>query len=386
MQWREGAARLRFSSPKEVSGAGGDGSPFLAACLLQAMRRGEDLRIDAPVSPRLLAAAEEVQTIYRSWAPSLRRAEVTAENGSLPRNPPPGFGCFFSRGVDSMFSAAAERPERFTHLVFIADLDPINDDGTRAEEIRQARAAAELLGKPLVVAGTNLRRMADRVVDWADLLGAGLSAVGMCLDGGIGRVLIPAGSNWATLGPSGSNPVLDHLFSTESLAVEHAGMGLDRHEKVAWLAERRPELLPYLKVCYRENRPDNCGRCRKCLRTMVALEAAGALERASGFPSEIDVRLIRDMRLPDLTLRLFWLHTAEALHSAGRLPEVRDAIYHALRRSAKPALRERLRARWARSRGRPPEHDANVSRSNILFFRNQTNAALAVLRTGRPEP
>jgi hypothetical protein len=56
---RAGESRLGFRVPAELRAPGGDGSPFLAAFLLQAMRLGEDLAIEAPVSARLLAGVAE---------------------------------------------------------------------------------------------------------------------------------------------------------------------------------------------------------------------------------------------------------------------------------------------------------------------------------------
>ena len=46
-----------------------------------------------------------------------------------------------------------------------------------------------------------------------------------------------------------------------------------------------------LKVCFYEDRSDNCGSCSKCLLTMLALEAAGARDHATAFPAEIDLWL-----------------------------------------------------------------------------------------------
>jgi hypothetical protein len=50
VRWSGGQGRLRFEVPPELSGPAEDGSPFLATCLLHAMRRHEDLVVDAPVA------------------------------------------------------------------------------------------------------------------------------------------------------------------------------------------------------------------------------------------------------------------------------------------------------------------------------------------------
>ena len=74
-----------------------------------------------------------------------------------------------------------------------------------------------------------------------------------------------------------SHPALDPLWSTEAVEVVHDGAETRRVDKVAALAAS-PLALRYLRVCW-ENRGGayNCGRCGKCMRTMVDLDLAGAL-------------------------------------------------------------------------------------------------------------
>src|SRR5437763_453143 len=134
------------------------------------------------------------------------------------------------------------------------------------------------------------------------MAGAGLAFLALSLAGGLRRAVIPATDTAMSLMPCGTSPLLDPLFSTEDVIVEHDRLHLTRHEKVAWLAEHHPELLPFLKVCFAENRPDNCGRCAKCLLTMAALVAAGALERASGFPDRIDLAALDVVRMDATSL------------------------------------------------------------------------------------
>jgi hypothetical protein len=89
------------------------------------------------------------------------------------------------------------------------------------------------------------------------------------------------------------------------------------------------------------------------------------------------------MRPSALVSRLSWLETADALASSGQAPEIERAIRHALARTARPSLVERARSRYRRARGRDPGHDPDRCRSAVLFQRNQTDAALAVLRSPR---
>ena len=124
-----------------------------------------------------------------------------------------------------------------------------------------------------------MRELTDPIVrDWADVVGAGLAFLATSTAGGFGHVVIPSSDGPTTVAPVGTSPMLDPLFSTAEVEVVHDAPGT-RPAKVAWLARERPELLPLLKVCFREDRPDNCGRCSKCLLTMLALEAVGSLGR-----------------------------------------------------------------------------------------------------------
>jgi hypothetical protein len=387
VRWNDGDSRLRIVVPTQFVTGQEDGSPFLAATMLLAMRRREDLEIAAPVSRAFLEHCDLIQRIYRSWDPSLTNSKVRVGGTVDPAARQPGRACFFSRGVDSMFSVATDSGDGpFTHLVYCQGLDPILDATVQLEDIARATAVAELLGLPLVVVSTNLRTLSDPVVDWADLFGAGLSAVAQCLSGGIGSVVIPSSADYTSQGPCGSSPLLDPLFSTESVAVIHGTIAYQRAEKIEALARQRPDLIPHLKVCYRENRPDNCGRCTKCLWTMVCLEAAGALTSAQSFPGDIPLERIRALRIADYPLRIGWMQAMQALPDDTRHRALRRALRRCLRHSARPTLRERLRGFTRRLRGQPHGVAAWSSSSNIGFYREQTNLALSLLRDGKAYP
>src|SRR4029079_18844915 len=62
----------------------------------------------------------------------------------------------------------------------------------------------------------------------------------------------------------------------------------------------------------------NCGRCRKCVMTMVPLEAFGALKAVATFPGEIDPDLIDEYELgQELVLKL-WQDIIDAAREASR--------------------------------------------------------------------
>lgn len=390
VRWNDGEFGLRLTVPVASAGPPDDFSPFLAAMLLPAMRVGEDLELAGPVSARLLRRSDVIQQACRAWDPSLRWCSVSTSGVVTPPPRAPGVACFFSRGVDSMFSATVERfePGALTHLVYCDDISVAarHDMKVRLEEIVRTRAAAEEIGLPLVVVATNIRTMTDPLISWEDVHGAALASVALMEGGEMGHVVMPSWADFAGLGASGSSPLLDSLWSTEWVEIEHDSLVEGRIGKVTRLAAERPKLLRHLKVCLRENRPDNCGRCRKCLLTMACLQAVGGLEKAAGFPQEIDLELVRNVRPYSLSQRIAWAQVCAVLDGEGANGRLRKAILHALRRAARPSPLERARLLARRLRGRDVRLDPSWSPvwPPPEFSRRETSTALSLLREGRP--
>jgi hypothetical protein len=110
------------------------------------------------------------------------------------------------------------------------------------------------------------------------------------------------------------------------------------------LATQRPDLLPFVRVCYAQDRVDNCGRCGKCILTMAALEAVGALDLATSFPPAVSLADVAALGMSPMQSRLHWAAVLRALPSDGRAGELREALGERLRRSARPPLPARARA------------------------------------------
>jgi Glycosyl transferase family 2 len=345
LRWACGEFRLEVKMPAEVASGRADASPFLCASILLAMRLGEHVDVQAPVSGPLLERVPRIVDLYSSWDRSLFRSRIRvgAQLEAAPRAS--GIACFLSRGVDSLYSAASPRGSRrpLTHLVFCDRLEPIHSDGVRAEEVRLAGEAAARLGLPLVVIESNIRQLTDPVVrNWEDIAGAGLSCLAISMSGGFNRVVIPSSDGPRTIGPSGTSPLLDPLFSTTEVEVEH-DVPQTRTAKVAWLAHQRPDLLPYLKVCFYEDRSDNCGCCSKCLLTMLALEAAGVRARATAFPAEIDREVLAELRIGRGQPQEDFRDVERALRAKGGSDDLADLIGTALERAAARPVNVRLR-------------------------------------------
>lgn len=381
---RKGEFRLAVGVPRDFAADPADATPFLPVALLLAMRVAEDLRLEGPVSRRLLEATERLQRTYHSWDVSLRAAQVEAEScEALPRGT--GSGCFFSRGVDSLYAAARRTAAagELTHLVFCTTLEPIHDEQVRGEEERLADESASRLGLPLVLTTTNIRALTGNLIGWGDLSGAGLAMLALSLAGGMRRMVVPSTLDVRSLGAWGSHPMLDPLFSTEAVEIEHDWIDRGRLGKIGWLVENRPDLLPCLKVCFHANRPDNCGHCQKCTLTMACLRAHGALEQATSFPDELLIGDVARARMVAGQVRIWWNEVYWALDEDDPL---RGAIRQGLQRSTHPTPRQLFSAWRAQLLRRPVPLPPPWSISSEGFTRHETNSRIALYARGRPYP
>jgi len=282
--------RLWFRFPPELAPAELDGSPFLAAVLVWAMRHREEVAIDAPVSPRLLASLDGIFSMYSSFFPG----EMRGVSVQAPAGEPPAAseltGSFFTRGVDSWYAvltALEDDPHEppITNLVFCPDFLPVDrwpDELVRAKTL-QTRQAAELTPCRFIEVFTNQKR---------DFRGHQLVAMGLAL--GFTRMLIPSGGMRGELRPRATHPELDPRFSTERTRILHYG-DASRIQKVARIA-RSPRALDSLHVCRYNQSADaeNCCRCEKCLRTMIQLHALAA-DASAAFPQPLDPQVVARM-------------------------------------------------------------------------------------------
>lgn len=381
-----GERNLTIDVPAKLAANPDSASYAIPTSILPAAIAGEDLQIDGEVSPLLLNRASVAAAMYGAWDPDLRPPRIEARSGSVLSLGRRGVATYFSRGVDSMYEAAlGDRvPSPLTHAIYIDGIEPRHSKPVRAAELELARQAAGLLDLEFVSVHTNVRDLTNDRRDWGDACGAALAGIGLAMTGGFERVVIPSTKGAFFLGPYGSHPSLDERFSTEATTIEHGDVAVERFGKVLAIARDRPDLLPLLKVCFDQDRPDNCGRCGKCLITMSALQAVGALELATGFPASIDLDAIRSTRPNSLWYLLSWIDVARGLESTGADGQLREAILTALDRTARPrpALRARLlieRALGLRDSNWPLWQDPTKG-----FHVRFANEVLSVMTTGRP--
>jgi hypothetical protein len=329
---RRGEQRIPiyFRSPEPVLEASREA--FLACCVLPAMRTGAGLDLAGPISSRVLTALPRILDIYQCFDPTLQRLSLP---GLVPvektRAAVGRVGCFFSGGVDSYYTLIKHR-EEITDVIFVRGFDiPPDDEERWSRAAASVEAAASEMGLGVVHVQTNYRAALRPFADWLLGHGVGMAAVAALLAPVFDRIYIPSSLTYAQLVPLGTHPLLDPLWSTEALELVHDGCEANRVKKVALIADS-DTALRYLRVCPRG--PEgayNCGRCEKCVRTMINLEIAGKLAQCPSFDRALDAKSIRGLRLMNI-VRVFHEESLTTLRELGLRPDLQRALKYLLLR------------------------------------------------------
>jgi len=312
---------------------------FLASAILPCMKTGGgNLVVDGEVSRTFLTSLSTIQDIYCLWDESLRR--VTIKNAkAIQRSPSTKkrVGVFFSGGVDSFYTFLKHQNE-ITDLIFVHGLDiKLTDTSLLEKASNKICAVASAFGVNIIEVETNIRELLDSYVDWGFLgHGATLAAIGHLFYPDFHRIYIAATHTYADLFPWGSHPVLDHLWSSEVLEFVHDGCEATRVKKVT-LISKYDIALQALRVCWKNpNSAYNCGRCEKCLRTMINLKVNDALDRCTTFDAELDLKRVSKIDIKDDNTRSFVRENLKQLEKRQDNEELRKALQTALNRQHWP--------------------------------------------------
>lgn len=274
--------------------------PFLTAMAMVAMKRRRPLHVDGTASARLGAGLAEFAGHFATVAPQ-RFAAVPLHAAAWTREPalrgPGAVASTFSGGVDSFYTVfrhnvaadGANPASRITHAFFINGFDlrpgwPREMYDSYAAQIEPVLAGA---GVRMLRIETNAREFMP-YIDWIHMHGTVLAACAQTLGGLVGLLYVPsstiAGGAWKAVW--GTDPATDYLMGTETLQLVHDSVHLNRPDKMRAMREWRP-FLDNMRVCLHPTPGRmNCGKCEKCIRTMVHLALAGMLDAPTTFPPE----------------------------------------------------------------------------------------------------
>ncbi|HEY8157032.1 MAG TPA: hypothetical protein VII72_23095 [Myxococcota bacterium] len=276
----------------------------LLVALFPALHHGGTLRVEGTVSPLLLRNLLDLQAIWFRARPDRYRpfrVDVDALSDAVPASASDRAILPLSGGLDSLLALCQhsdpKRPlgpaaaELGACLFLPGFTPPLQRRADFPLAIDTVRRTAAMRGLPLVVAETNF----GEVVHWRDdshgaLLAAGLTLLSPHFRHGI------IASSMPHVFPSfpvwGSAAASDPFLSSDGFEIRDHGADVDRCVKAAAIA-RHPEMLGRLVVCFQvPGMTGNCGRCEKCIRTMLSFLAAGVEIPKLAFPSGLDPKRV----------------------------------------------------------------------------------------------
>lgn len=274
---------------------------FLVGCIIPALYFGEKrIHMDAAICPGLKEGLEMVMVLMKTWTknrflPLSIEAETQAAIKYTENNRQAAL--FLSGGMDSL---AALRLNRLTYpkthpgyvrdcfLVHGFDIGGVVERGAKYHVFERAKKAMAIVADDadvnLIPVYTNIRHLCDDRVLWLNqFFGAVLAAVAHAFAPRINLSYIASSYDIPNLVPCGSHPMLDPEYSSFDLKIRHRDVGLSRMEKLKIVAGWDTAFQNF-RVCL-ANVPDrlNCGRCEKCVRTMLELLSIGVLNKTRAF-------------------------------------------------------------------------------------------------------
>jgi len=320
---------------------------FLVGGILPAMFLGEKrIFIDDEICPHLRGGLETVMSWFKKWykgkyKPVCIEAGVSSKASYL--NKASRAGLFLSGGIDSL---AALRDNRLRYplehpgsvkdglIVHGFDLGAYVGHDRQFDIFERAvklmSKVADETGITLIPVYTNIRHLNDDLTFWNDVFfGACLSSVAHVFTPRLSQVYIASGLNIANMHyPHGSNPLLDVNYSSQDMRIEHQGVALSRLAKTKLVADWDVGLQS-IRVCtLNPEEMVNCGKCEKCIRTMTALVALGALDKSSAFlETDVSSKLLSGVHIKNDYLAAFYSMLIDTLEQRGRHDLARTIKY-----------------------------------------------------------
>jgi len=303
--------------------------PFVCAGVMAAAYNLEPrLEVEEPMCPTLVdgaqAAMQHQQRARRDFSPIPIEGPTT--NG--PRTPiaSPTSAMMFSGGIDSLATLLANREKHspddegyFRYGIVLSSGFDVFEIEPGSWYWRKLEKMAQAANIELIPVATNAREMQPADHFFLNyFFGPLLASLGHFLSAGISRVAIgSAGSEDRSL--HGSHPDLDPLFSSGAVEIIHDLSDATRFAKTRKVADW-PAAHHRVRFClYPPRSADrlNCGRCEKCLRTMLSLLALDRLDVTTFDLLDTSIEYLERSLEFNWSSRTYYPEIADALHEAG---------------------------------------------------------------------
>lgn len=338
-----------FFSSKDAS-LNYDLDALLAFTLPICMVEKADWIPEGPINRVIYQHLPQIMDFFQAWKPHLYRPNLpNVTPVERPVNPQTGSGLFFTGGIDSFFTLF-EYFDQITHLVYIHGLEMSLDNlPLRSQISEMLRKVGKELGKNVIEIETNIRKFSSNYAGRRITHGFELTGVAYLLQKHFNRVWISNGVTYDQIIPQSMHPEITSLMESQVMGISFVGNDLTRLEKTAFLSRRTDYLsempnfsiqvtpeqsrltLDTLRVC-NENRKGayNCGRCEKCLRTMIDLKLLNTLDQCTSIKEPLDLSRVARLDIQKYTQRTYIENTLLELKRTNRDPELQKALRKAL--------------------------------------------------------
>ncbi len=279
IEYENKTQKLWYKLPEEYANIITDScDPFVLGTIFLAMEKNSKLIVHGQVSQSLIDNLQEFQLAWNCWKPNqYYPVEIEAKivkDSEISFNKNKAIAAF-SGGVDSCFTVWKNhqiKQYKLETCLIVHGFDiPLIQKNIFDKAMQKAKLILDDLGLKLIPITTNIR---DFNQDWEHIHGAALASCLMLFEKEYNLGLISSSLPYNTLElPWGSNPITDFLMSNNNLKIIHYGASYNRLEKIRNIIDFTV-VCDNLRVCWEgENLDKNCGKCEKCMRTILAFRS-----------------------------------------------------------------------------------------------------------------
>lgn len=282
---------------------------FLLIMLQIAMSSHQDIKVEAPISARLLFnIRNSLMAMLMKVLPDSSMINIEADAIDSPFFHSEAVGCGCSLGVDSFSSILKHIDDnvtsgyRISHLALfntgqLGDLNLEATDKAFKDNVKRLKPFAQKVGLPLVAVNTNINLpyLDSRVTLLQSVTLRTISAA-LALQKLFKRYIFA--SSYSVFNVFFTDKDIEHAeslivsqLSTHNTEIILSNPVMTRVQKTAYIADS-PLVQQYLDVCWstqianmtnndsllKNKVKRNCGKCDKCLRTLFALELLGKIQ------------------------------------------------------------------------------------------------------------
>lgn len=343
--------RLEASGPAEPNRIDDGFAAILALPL--AMREGRPLRLRGAGDPMLAERLTALSEVWECWTPGLFNAVPVTFDGAVAPSGGRGRLVLYSGGADAThnllrYRGAAEKPTLLTmfgldyRLPQRAHFEALL---RKTEPFRTAVADRHLLVE------TDLYRtyFANGIPEHfghAFALAGGLFLFSETFAAGEIAADYNAAQEYV-VHPWGTNSFTNAYFAGSTFRMETASTDITRTQKLRVLAGEGETVLRALSFCHTpKTRPENCGRCSKCVRTKAMFMATLGRVPPIFVDASLDAGMIRSMKVEKRNERGFTMDIYFTAKRNGHLDKLPGLAEIAARYMVPPARSGGPGAKW----------------------------------------